>query len=369
MKCDNCGAPVENGRCTQCGKLFPAVPPGMVPCKTCGTLLAKTAKRCPGCGAKIKKPFYKKWWVWAIVAVVLIGAIGGGGGSKKEITDVEGGEGGSKKEIVNQNDTETVLESEKESETKAVSDETTVQEQVLFDHEGVVITAKEYETDLIWGDKLNILIENTSDNSVGVGCSALIVNNYMISDLFSETVAAGKKVNTSIHLYSSELEAAGIENVGQIEIVFHLFDPDSYMTTYTADMVTVKTSDYETMDTTPNDAGKELYNEGGIRIVGKYVDEASFWGAAVLLYMENNSGKNITVSCEDLSVNGYMVTSFLYTEIYDGKMAIDDINLLSSDLEENGIDSVDEVELVFHFIDPENWMDTKESDPITFSAK
>jgi len=369
MKCDNCGAPVENGRCTQCGKLFPDVPPGMVPCKVCGTMVSKSAKKCPGCGTKIKKPFYKKWWVWAITAVVLIAAVSGGGRSKKEITDVEGGEGGSQKEIVSQKDTETVSESEKEPETEAVSTETTVQEQVLLDHEGIVITAKGYETDLIWGDKLNILIENNSDKSVGIGCSALIVNNYMISDLFSETVAAEKKVNTSINLYSSELEAAGIENVGQIEIVFSLFDPDSYSTTYTAGTVTVKTSDYETMDTTPNDAGIELYNEGGIRIVGKYVDENSFWGAAVLLYMENNSGKNITVSCEDLSVNGYMVTSFLYTEIYDGKMAIDDITLLSSDLEENGIESVDEVELVFRIIDPDNYQDIRESDPITFSAK
>lgn len=42
-------------------------------CKSCKAEIAKSAKVCPGCGAKNKKPFYTKWWVWAIVIVVAIG--------------------------------------------------------------------------------------------------------------------------------------------------------------------------------------------------------------------------------------------------------------------------------------------------------
>ncbi|OSA97149.1 UNVERIFIED_ORG: beta-lactamase-inhibitor protein BLIP [Clostridium botulinum] len=43
--------------------------------------MASSAKTCPGCGAKNKKPFYKKWWVWFIVVIVLIGAAGSGANS------------------------------------------------------------------------------------------------------------------------------------------------------------------------------------------------------------------------------------------------------------------------------------------------
>ncbi len=50
----------------------------MIKCKTCGADIASSAKTCPGCGAKNKKPFYKKWWVWFIVVIVLIGAAGSG---------------------------------------------------------------------------------------------------------------------------------------------------------------------------------------------------------------------------------------------------------------------------------------------------
>lgn len=47
-------------------------------CKACGEEIAKSAKSCPKCGAKNKKPIFKKWWFWLIV-VIIIGSIGNGG--------------------------------------------------------------------------------------------------------------------------------------------------------------------------------------------------------------------------------------------------------------------------------------------------
>lgn len=47
----------------------------MTNCKACGQEIAKTAKACPNCGAKNKKPIFKKWWFWAIIVVLFI-AIG-----------------------------------------------------------------------------------------------------------------------------------------------------------------------------------------------------------------------------------------------------------------------------------------------------
>jgi len=246
--------------------------------------------------------------------------------------------------------------------------ETTIEEQVLIDDDGLKITAKGYEPDPIWGDGIKLLIENDKDEDVSVGIDAVIVNDYMVSNFFSETVAAGKKVNSTLNLSNSELKAAGIDNVGQVEIRFHETNPETFTITKNFDMVTVKTSNYDKMDITANDAGMELYNDHDVRIVGKYVDENSIWGTAVLLYIENNSDEVVSVHCDDLSVNGFMVTPYFYCEVYPGKKAIDDITLSSSDLEENDISSVDEIELKFRLSD-EDWSTIAESDPITFSAK
>jgi len=263
--------------------------------------------------------------------------------------------------------TETTSDGVEEADTS--STDVTIEQQVLVDQNNIVITAVEYTTDSIWGDGIKLLIENNSDQNVTVGCTALIVNDYMITDLFVSDVAAGKKANETMYLSSSELEAAGIDSVGQIEVYFHVYDSASYEDIFNTDVVTIQTSEYANMDTTPNDAGTELYNEGGIRIVGKTVDENSFWGTAILLYVENTSGTNVGVQCDNMSINGFMMTPYFSCDVYDGKKAIDDITIMSSELETNGIESIDEVELQFHIYNLDTYDTIADSDPITFSAQ
>ena len=272
------------------------------------------------------------------------------------------------KEIVVDDETASEESTEATEVEETPATEITIDEQVLFEQDGLKVTATEYVVDSIWGDGVKLLIENDGSTDIGLACTALIVNDYMISDLFSSTVAAGKKDYETLSLSSSGLKAAGIENVGQIEIYFHTFDADSYMTISDIDCVTIKTSAYDIMDSTPNDSGQELYNADGIRIVGKYVDENSFWGAAVLLYIENNSGKNKVIQCDDMSINGFMVTPYFSSTVYDGKKAIDDITLMSTELEENNITSVDDIELKFRIMN-DDFSNSYESDLITFSAK
>jgi hypothetical protein len=244
-----------------------------------------------------------------------------------------------------------------------------IDEQVLLDQNGLKITATGIENDPIWGLGVKLLTENSTAKNLGVSCNALIVNNYMITDLFSSSVAAGKKSNDVMYISSSGLSASGISKIGQIEVYFHIFDSDTYETLFDTDRITIKTSDYNNMDIKAMDDGKELYNQGGIRIVGKYVDEESFWGAAVLLYMENKSEKNIGINCDNMSVNGFMISPVFSSTVYAGKMAIDDITIMTSDLEANGISSVDTVELTFHIYDAESFSTIVDTDPISFTTK
>lgn len=51
----------------------------MTNCKTCGAEISSNAKSCPQCGAKNKKPIFKKWWFWAVIIIVLISAMSSGG--------------------------------------------------------------------------------------------------------------------------------------------------------------------------------------------------------------------------------------------------------------------------------------------------
>ncbi len=273
--------------------------------------------------------------------------------------------------IVDSQDKETPQASESEDTTTDNSlsgiTDVSISNQVLIEHEGIKITATEYKHDSIWGDGINLLIENNSAVDVGIGCDELIVNNYMISNLFSETVAAGKKSNKVLHFSEDELAQAGITAVGQIEAYFHFFDPASYRTTYTCDPVTVKTSAFHLMTTQKQDSGTELVNQNGIRIVGKYVDENDILGASVVLFIENNTGEDVIIQSDDLSANGFMITAMFSCTVYNGKMAVDDITLLSSSLEENGITSIDNIELKFKVLDASSYKTIFETDSVRFS--
>lgn len=48
----------------------------IIKCKICGADIASNAKTCPQCGAKNKKPIYKKWWFYALIVIVLFAIIG-----------------------------------------------------------------------------------------------------------------------------------------------------------------------------------------------------------------------------------------------------------------------------------------------------
>ena len=301
----------------------------------------------------------KKLKVLAVVlCMVLFAAMAMGSGSSES----EGGE----KEVVSSSKSEgtgTTQIEEKEDP------KLTIEEQVVLNKDGIVVTAKEYVSDSIFGDGIKLLVENNGDKTTTVSCNAVIVNNFMISHLFVAEVAPGKKSNENLYLSSSELKAAGVDIVGQVEIYFHVYDSETYDGLFDSDCVTIKTSAFANMDTKPNDAGTELYNANGIRIVGKTVDENSFWGTAILLYCENTSGKNVSISVEEMSINGFMMNPFFSTTVYDGKMAMDDITIFSADLEKNGIVTIEEVELKFHIYDANTYDTIADTDAITFSAK
>ena len=300
------------------------------------------------------------------IAALLTGCSSSAPSETKDIVQEEKTEGKTQTE---DKKTEEGSSEENAAAEKSEGVDVSIEEQVLVDQDGIKITALEYVKDSIWGDGIKVLIENETDKDVMVGCNALIVNDYMINDLFASEVAAGKKSNETIYLSSSELKAAGIDTVGRIEIYFHVYDTDSYDKIFDSDCVTIETSAIDSIDMTANDEGTELYNDGGIRIIGKTVDENSFWGTAILLYIENQSGNNVGISVDDLSINGFMLTPYFSTTVYDGKKCIDDITIMSSELKENGIESIDEVELKFRVYNSDSYETIAESDPITFSAK
>lgn len=86
------------------------------------------------------------------------------------------------------------------------------------------------------------------------------------------------------------------------------------------------------------------------------------------MYIENTSGKNVGISCDNMSINGFMVTPFFSSTVYDGKKAVTDITIMSSDLEKNGIESVEDIEVNFHIYDADSYSTICATGAIAFTA-
>lgn len=59
----------------------------MTNCKVCGQAIAKSAKACPYCGAKNKKPIFKKWWFWVVIVLLIVVVASSGSSDEPTSTD------------------------------------------------------------------------------------------------------------------------------------------------------------------------------------------------------------------------------------------------------------------------------------------
>lgn len=288
------------------------------------------------------------------------------------IDDIEADTEGDKKDVIENNaDNSTPtgqVTTDKQNDTQP-DQKATIAEKVCFEYDGIIVTAKEMVYDSIFGAGIKLHIENNSGKDYTISTEAVIVNNCMVSELFYCNIAAGKKANDTLYLSLSDLSKAGISNIGQIEIYFYVYNPTTYERVYETDCVTIKTSLYDKMDTTVENAGHTLYEENGIKIVGKYVDEYTILGKAVVLYIENNSNNNIGISCEDMSINGYMITGLFSETVYQGKYAVGDITILNSDLENNNIKEINEFELKFRIYNADTYTTITTTNALKFSVK
>lgn len=303
-----------------------------------------------------------------LVVVVLI-AFGGGesdSGADKEIAKVSTGSQTEDEEMVK---TEEALSEEAESSdnSSASSSEVTIEEQVLYDENSIKITALGME-DGLFGTELKLLLENNSDKSITVQARNANVNGFMVSTMMSVDIAAGKKANDSLTFETSGLKDCGIESIATMEFFFHIFDTESWDTIVDTDVITINTSIASTYTQAVDDSGEILVEEGGVKIVGKGLsDDDSVWGPGVILYIENNSEKDVTVQVRDVSINEFMVDSSMSTDIVAGKKAMSAVQFFSTDLEENAITDITDVELYFHIFNLESWDTIFDSDVITIS--
>lgn len=295
----------------------------------------------------------------AVIAGVLVLSLAACGGSSND--DARKPSGALTSSAVSPSGAES---REPERESKAAG----IEETVLVDEAGVKISAKGLDTDALFGAEVSLLIENDSGRDLTFQCRNASVNGYMVETMMSVDVATGKKANDSLTFMSSSLEACGISTIADMEFSFHIFSSEDWETYLDTPQIQLKTTVSDTYEYSFDDSGELVYDGNGVRIVVKgLAEDSSVFGPSIVVYIENNSGQNVTIQSRNVSINGFMVDPVFSPEVAAGKHAVDTITFLSSELEENGITAIETAELSFHIFETDGWATIEDTDVVTIT--
>ena len=243
----------------------------------------------------------------------------------------------------------------------------TVPETVLVDEKDVKITLKGFEIDTDYSAKLKLTLENNTDQKLNFTIENAVINGYMVSCSLYTDVAAGKKANDYITIYLSSLALCDIYTIASIELSFDIMTSD-FKDYFVTDLTKVETSAAKGFVYNYDDSGIEIYNKNDIRVVAKGLYKKDNYSKfpEFLLYVHNSSDKDISISKDDLSVNGYMIGSYLNnSKILSNKHSMVEISFDTSDFEENEISKIEEIEFKLKFYDHKTYNAIDTSDIIT----
>lgn len=264
---------------------------------------------------------------------------------------------------------ESSIDTEKADDVSdGVSEDVTIENQELYNQNGIVITATELNMNGTWGPEIKVIVENNSEKNITVQTRNSSVNGFMTEIGFSCDVAAGKKANDALTFTSSDLELCGIEKIANVEFSFNVFDSDTWDDILSTDMITINTSANGSYEQTYDTSGDVLYESNGIRIISKGFSMDGIWGPELSLYIENNSGQNITVQATGTSINGFMIEPNMSDDVASGKVNLGGMTFFESDFESNGITDVETVETSFNIFNTESWEDIDSTSPITINC-
>ncbi len=278
---------------------------------------------------------------------------------------------------------------------EAFNTEATIEPTVIYDENGVRITADQLTYDN-FSAELSLTFENGSDKKLSfisgsAGYHVNSVNEYMIDVGYVNCeVEAEQSATDALTFDFNELNIYGITEIADMEIGFDISDGE-YNSVYTGP-VQIKTSAAESYDYTVN-TYQEILNNGAFEnafnsTVNYFSDDDLYSnynicvtsaalmtnsdGEPVLMFeIENNSQSEVVVSINDVSINGNIVREDHWSSdnINAGKKRLVDLQL--TDLADgyegdfSGISNASSISFTFSV--GENWYEPADSQTIDIS--
>lgn len=243
----------------------------------------------------------------------------------------------------------------------------TLENQVIYDRDGVRITVTGMEEDAWTGTKIWMMLENNTDRNLLLTGDVFVVNGITVQAYLYAEVAAGMKANDSLELFTDVLDSSHIDKIATIHgYDTRIVDSDS-LDTVAKVPLSLETSIAETHTQEIDDSGEEIFSQDGITVIAQVISE-EFYGQTVQLLVKNETGRDIIVEAENISVNGFTVDAWLYDTVCKGTVRYSELDLFATGLADNGIEAVEEVTFTLRILDDTTYETIAKSQVLTVSA-
>ena len=260
---------------------------------------------------------------------------------------------------VDETDNEEETKEGKKSSSKSTRP-ITLKNEVVLDNELFSITAKSIDEDSEYGYAVHLLIENKSpDKTYTFGIQKGQVNGVEVDPYTIIFINPGKKANITVFI--ENLKEYGIEEYTDIELIVNVTEGK-----YTYDEPYTMSESIHIYPYGKENAGKFVYEaKAGDQVLvdNEYVtviytgdNKENELGYSINLYIVNKTDKDITVSGDDMSINGYMVGADFFKDVSAGKVSLSNIQWYEETFKENDIDEskINDIEFSLDIYPPEN---------------
>ena len=243
-----------------------------------------------------------------------------------------------------------------QSETEAAEQQGNSAGEIVFegltvvDNDQCSIKITSIDANGLLGYTMNVELENKSaDKNYMFYLESTVVNGIEGSALMAETVAAGKKANEEVSIWDNELEKNGITEYTDIQLTFRVYDSDEFGGDNVA---------YETVHVYPYGEDKAvtfvredqpgdnvIVDNEYVKIIVTGYEKDDIWGYTANFYVVNKTDKSVMFSIDDTSINGYMADAIYAKTVSAGKSAFGSVTWSADDLSENGISTVEQIEM------------------------
>ena len=232
---------------------------------------------------------------------------------------------------------------------------------VLVENNDVTFTVVKAENNAHLGMQLHVECVNKTDRALMFSWDMVSVCGYMYDPMWATEVAAGKSARSTVDLDTYALGKMGIDSVDEVTFTLRIYDSENWMDEpLVEDVFSVYPTglNAETVPQLPqvfSDDHVVIADDENVRFVMEGVTGDSTSDYEVHVFLENKTDNNLLYAWDLVSVNGSMIDPFWGTSVGAGKRACCTITFFRSDLEENGITDVSNIEFTLTVSDYDNW--------------